>query len=105
LGNSEPPTPNKVLFTIRPNGTGLKKIRLRTHGSTYFAFTPSWSPNGHRIVLSLFLESAERVDIYKANPEGTLLRTITETSDFGTWRTGERDRAVNYARRAVTTAK
>jgi Tol biopolymer transport system component len=71
-----------LLFVVHPDGTGVRRIPLDTGGGFSFAFTPGWSPDGTRIVFSLFLRKAGRVDIYTAGSDGRGLVKVTDTPDF-----------------------
>jgi Tol biopolymer transport system component len=70
------------LFTIRPNGAGLRAIPLRIGGGFSYAFTPGWSPDGTRIVFSLFLRKTGQVDLYTARADGRQVAQVTDTPDF-----------------------
>jgi len=75
---------NGSLLTIRPDGTGLRKIPLKTRAS---ASTPSWSPDGKRIVFSSS-PGAGPPDIYTARSDGTNLVAVTNTpafEDYADW--------------------
>ena len=69
-----------VLFVVRPNGSGLRAIRLQAPSSQYFAFEPDWSPDGTRIVFCMYVGGQE--DIYTANPDGSGVIQVTDTPDF-----------------------
>ncbi len=47
------------------------------------AFQPGWSPNGKRIIFSLFQAGSGQVDIFTARADGTDLRQVTNTPDGG----------------------
>jgi hypothetical protein len=70
------------LFVIHTDGTGLRQIPLQTGGSPSSAFTPGWSPDGSRIIFSLFLQRSGQEDIYTASLDGTDVRQVTNTPDF-----------------------
>ena len=81
------------LLVIRPDGTHQKRINLRTDTDA-FAFSPGWSPDGKRIIFSLFLQGTQQEDIYTASTKGTQLAQLTntpESEDFADW-SGRADR-------------
>ncbi len=71
-----------VLYVIHPDGEGLRKIRLQTGDGFSFAFTPDWSPDGTRMVFSLFLAKTGKEEIYTASRDGKQVAQVTTTSDF-----------------------
>jgi Tol biopolymer transport system component len=68
------------LFVVRPDGTRLHQIRLRTEPG-YFALEPSWSPDGTRIVFAMFLPSLTDNDIFPARPNGTDVVNVTRSPE------------------------
>jgi Tol biopolymer transport system component len=77
------------LFTVHVDGTGLRSIPLQPGGS-FAARAPTWSPDGSRIVFSMFLATTGRRDIYSANADGSDLAQLTHTperEDFPDWGT------------------
>jgi Tol biopolymer transport system component len=63
---------------------------LHTGIGRHLEFQPSWSPNGKRIVFSLYLASTDKVDIFTARADGTDLRRVTNTpegEEFADWGT------------------
>ena len=76
------------LYVVHPDGTGRHPIPLHIGSSSSVAFQPGWSPNGKRIVFSLFLASTNQVDLFTARADGTDLRQVTNTPDgeeFADW--------------------
>jgi len=76
------------LFTVRVDGTGLRAIPLQTGGGSFAVRAPAWSPDGSRIVFSMFLGTTGRFDIYTANSDGSDLAQVTDTpekEDFAHW--------------------
>jgi Tol biopolymer transport system component len=77
------------LYLIHPDGTGLKQVRLHP-GGRYFAFEPGFSPDGQRIVFSMYVYRLGQDDIYTANLDGSDLFQVTNTpehegqADWGT---------------------
>ncbi len=63
------------LFTVRPNGTGLRQI-THVEGD---ALNADWSPDGRRIVFTIGSETAARIAIVRA--DGTHLRILPQPAD------------------------
>ena len=62
--------------TDRSNSSGgetykRRAIPLETGGGFFSAISPGWSPDGTRMVFSLFLDQTGQEDIYKARSDGT----------------------------------
>jgi Tol biopolymer transport system component len=75
------------LFVVHPDGTGLHQINLDISGG-YFASEPTWSPDGTKIVLRLFLASTGRQYLYTVRPTGSDLRPLAGTQgseEFPDW--------------------
>ena len=89
------PDGERILFgaggtfhTIRPDGTDITPIEMRTGAGFAFAFHPSWSPAGTRFVFSMYLRRTNQVDIFTAAADGSDLRQITDTrreDGFADW--------------------
>jgi TolB protein len=77
------------LYVVHPDGSGRHPIALQTGPGFFFAFVPSWSPDGKRIVFSLYQRSTGQVGIFTAKADGTDLRLVTnapvdqEMADWG----------------------
>jgi hypothetical protein len=78
-----------LLFTVHPDGSGLRIIHLEVGTQRYFAFEPHWSPDGSRIVFCLFVHGGE--GIYSADPDGSNVVRVTHAptgmdggADWGT---------------------
>jgi Tol biopolymer transport system component len=68
------------LFVVHPDGSGLSMIRLQTGTTRYFAFEPTFSPDGTQIVFCMGINGQE--DIYRANADGSDVAQVTNTPDF-----------------------
>ncbi|HYN52897.1 MAG TPA: hypothetical protein VES62_18400 [Thermoleophilaceae bacterium] len=68
----QPPTGTQ-LFTVRPNGRGLRKLTRLPGNSTQ----PAWSPNGKRIVFARNRRLGPEADIYTMRADGTGVRRLT----------------------------
>ncbi len=78
------------LYVVHPDGTGRHPINLQTGPGSYFAREPGWSPDGKRLVFTLYLSSTNQQNIYTARADGTDLRQVTNTGgglDFADWGT------------------
>ena len=67
------------LLTVRPDGTGLRKIPIDLDGR-FFAFIAGWSPDGQRIGFTVC--RPRRCNIYTMRPNGTDVVQITNTRRF-----------------------
>jgi Tol biopolymer transport system component len=65
---------NPQLFTIRPDGNGIKRL-TNVHGTDATAVNPDWSPDGERIVFEL--TSATNAGIAVMSADGTGLKNLT----------------------------
>jgi Tol biopolymer transport system component len=80
----------KSLFVVRPDGSGLAKIPLVTHSFSRLQ-NPNWSPDGTKIVVSLFTRTSpgtEQAGIYTANADGSNIQRVTNSPTFdrdGDW--------------------
>jgi Tol biopolymer transport system component len=78
------------LFTIHPDGTGLHRIALEDGPGRSYAFQPSWSPSGSRILFSMvWAANHDQEDLFTARADGSDLFQVTDTPDFemtGFWR-------------------
>jgi Tol biopolymer transport system component len=77
------------LFSVAPNGSQLTQLTHTTPGQT-FAFAPSWSPSGQRIMFLLF-PSTGCTDVYTMRPDGSDTQQVTQTAaceEWPAWGTG-----------------
>ncbi len=77
--------PGGELHTIRPDGTGLRHIALDPGPGRYYAAGPAWSPDGKRLVFTLFREALLSSDLYTVSPDGSGLTKITDTPGAEAW--------------------
>ena len=68
------------LFLVHPDGTGRRDIPLDVTGR-YSAYEAAWSPDGSRIVFSLFTPDNGQDDLFTAAVDGSELIQVTKTSD------------------------
>jgi Tol biopolymer transport system component len=70
------------LFTVHPDGKQLTVLHLQIDANKYFAFDPSWSPDGAHIVFAMYVMDAASVteQLYTAAADGTNVRQITDGS-------------------------
>ena len=80
----------KSLYVVHPDGSGMAKIPLATRSFSRLQ-NPDWSPDGTKIVVSLFTATAPgtgRAGIYTANADGSDLQQVTSSPTFdryGDW--------------------
>ncbi len=76
-----------TIYVIHPDGSGRHPIALHV-GSHDGAFDPGWSPDGKKIVLSLFTATGPRSGheaIYTANADGSNLVSTGLQGDVADW--------------------
>ena len=89
-------TPDGDLIEVRADGSGADTIDLDVGTDDYFAFAPSYSPDGSRIVFSLEVGAA--ADIYTADLDGSNVAQITDTEvpeRFPSWADTTRHRVID----------
>jgi Tol biopolymer transport system component len=83
------------IFVVHANGTGLRRIPIGTgNDSSASLESPSWSPDGNRIIFTLFHGAGATFagDLFTANEDGTGLLQVTSGGeaeglvDWGTHR-------------------
>jgi Tol biopolymer transport system component len=82
---------HSLFYVVNTDGTGLRAIPLRI-GSRSFAITPRWSPDGSKIIFSLFTAKGPGTGdegIATANADGSGLSQVTTGGgyDFAGWGT------------------
>ncbi len=65
------------LFTVSPDGKAIHYLKLGVNG---VAFMPNWSPDGNRIVFTMF--GPDQEGLFTANADGSDVRQVTDTPDF-----------------------
>jgi Tol biopolymer transport system component len=73
------------LFLVHPDGSGYTQITLPADLGDYHAWGPDWSPDGTRLVFSMYLASADSTDLYTISPNGSHLTKITEVPGSESW--------------------
>ena len=71
-------TPDGKLVTVAADGSSVDPVELDLGDGDYFAFNPSYSPDGSRIVFAAQL-SGEQPDIYTADPDGSNVVQVTDS--------------------------
>lgn len=72
------PEGDSEIFTINPDGSGLKQITKNEDDDT----GPAFSPDGRRIAFESNRDSASRAnDIFTMNADGTRQRNLTDSAD------------------------
>jgi Tol biopolymer transport system component len=80
-----------ALFGIDTDGTERHEIKIDTGGQCqfvecYFVGSPSWSPDGTRILVWLLPEwGTNEQDLYTVAPDGSDLRQVTHTPEREGW--------------------
>jgi TolB protein len=76
------------LFTMRPDGTGVKRLTKLPEPTWSFA-SPDWSPDGSQILFISPNPSLVHTQVYRINADGTGLTQLTHSStmdnDLATW--------------------
>ncbi len=75
---------------IRPDGSGMRLVKIDTDGRRYGADFPVWSPDGTRLAMMLFVEGIDSRDVYTMRADGTDLQKITSALP-GSFEVGEGD--------------
>lgn len=74
------------LLTMRPDGTRERIVPLQVP-SFSFAFVPGWSPDGERIVFSMYTRrnphTTQSEGIYTARIDGSDVRLVYRSENFG----------------------
>jgi TolB protein len=73
--------PNSRIYTIRRDGTGLRRLTNPTAGKNLNDFLGSYSPDGRRITFTSdrYVGGLAQLDIWTMNADGTGLRRLTHT--------------------------
>lgn len=72
-------TPRQDLFTVKPDGTGLRQITTTTHVTET---EPSWAPGGKRIVVGRFSREADPQPVGLAVVPASGPRRVAETGEL-----------------------
>jgi Tol biopolymer transport system component len=69
-----------LLFVVHPDGSVQSQIHVQVKGP-YYAYEPSWSPDGRRIVFGMYLRFNGQTDIFTVAADGTDLVQVTNTPE------------------------
>jgi TolB protein len=83
------------VYVIHPDGSGLTQVAIDTGGVRYGALFPTWSPDGSRLVLTLYLDGTYGKNVYTMRSDGSDLRQVT-TALPGSLEVGEGDEFVDW---------
>lgn len=76
------------LFTMRPDGTGVKRLTILPDPGWPFA-SPDWSPDGSQILFISPSAPLHHTQVYRINADGTGLTQLTHSTamdnDAATW--------------------
>ncbi|HKG44121.1 MAG TPA: hypothetical protein VKB10_07750 [Gaiellaceae bacterium] len=76
--------PEGALWTVRPDGSNLKRLFKDAEGR--FAISPAWSPSGDKIMFGLDPTADEFAhpanELYVINADGSDLAVVVDTADF-----------------------
>ena len=73
MSNTQPRTMKADIYTMKADGTGLKKIT----GDERNEIGPSWSKNGKRLYFGAMTPDQKSSDIFSANADGSGLTQLT----------------------------
>jgi Tol biopolymer transport system component len=78
FGSSGQAPTGAQLFTVKPNGRGLRQL---THlpGNSY---NPAWSPDGSKIVFARNRTVGPEADLFTMNADGTQVRRLTHSPEL-----------------------
>jgi len=70
---------NKALYTIRADGTGLRKLWESHDSNSEYAgaFSPSWSPDGQWVAFVKEIDPILSGPVYAVRPDGSGRRMLT----------------------------
>jgi Tol biopolymer transport system component len=88
--NSEIGIKTGQIYIVHPDGTGLTRLTVATNGDA--SFSPTWSPDGTKIMFSRvhFVNGRGQLDLWVMNADGTGLTQVTNTpegEEFADWGT------------------
>ena len=78
-----------LIYTMRPDGSGLTRLTSPVSGQTATDMKPVWAPDGSRLAFQRYQEvcvgstCSMRYDIYVVNPDGSGLRNLTAQAVWG----------------------
>jgi len=72
-------TGGRGIYVMNADGSGQRRLTSKSDPLAYF---PSWSPDGEKIALSVFLNDPQRIDIYVMDADGQKLRNLTNNPSF-----------------------
>jgi TolB protein len=69
------------LFTMRPNGTGVRRLTILPDPNSPFS-APDWSPDGTQLVFTSPSPSSRHGQVYRINADGSGLTQLTHSHGF-----------------------
>lgn len=77
LGHTGTTRYRQDIYVVRADGSGLRKLTRLTDNNV----SPTWSPDGKRILFASDRGHDDRYDIYVMNSDGTHQKRLTKTFD------------------------
>jgi Tol biopolymer transport system component len=77
-----------TLETVAIDGSDLRQVPIHVLGN-YFAYTPTWSPDGSMVLFSM--AHSDATELYVVHADGSSLTPVTDVADAEVWATWTAD--------------